>query len=213
MDARRLLPLLAVAFPLAAQTPCPVTPTYSPCEMVFELAAEGRGAPESVFSVEMRRVPLAAPSHVSDARLLGRRPPHGDPLLAHRSRRLGLPHHQQHRAPGQSTGSFTAAAAESPGFVRPANVHHWATTETNKPHLWMGDTCYRFGFIDREVFDQIGGSALEAEVHAPARARARRGRRMRRRTFPSADRPDDAYFRELDAAHRRHEPQGHGRPT
>lgn len=34
-------------------------------------------------------------------------------------------------------GSFTAAASEDPGFVRSANVHHWAT-ENKQPHLWFG---------------------------------------------------------------------------
>jgi hypothetical protein len=42
------------------------------------------------------------------------------------------------RLDGQ-TGQVTATESESPGFVRVANVHHFAT-ENMKPHLWMGSS-------------------------------------------------------------------------
>ncbi len=39
-------------------------------------------------------------------------------------------------------GTMTATASEAPGFLRAANMHHWAYTDSNKAHLWMSDTDY-----------------------------------------------------------------------
>ena len=55
------------------------------------------------------------------------------------------------------TGSFTAAASESPGFIQPANVHHWMYTEKSaaglyQPHLWMGSTDLLFATMDDAAF-------------------------------------------------------------
>ena len=63
MDARRLLLLLAVAVPLAAQTPCPATPAYSPCEMVFELAAEEAAAHPNPYSSVQLQAEFRSPRH------------------------------------------------------------------------------------------------------------------------------------------------------
>ena len=57
------------------------------------------------------------------------------------------------RLDGQ-TGQVTAAESESPGFVRVANVHHFAT-ENLKPHLWMSAAVDRFAEMPRADFDQI----------------------------------------------------------
>jgi hypothetical protein len=53
-------------------------------------------------------------------------------------------------------GSFTAAESDAPGFVRAANVHHWAWTAGlgYQPHLWMGDTLYPFAFLDGQALFQ-----------------------------------------------------------
>ena len=42
-------------------------------------------------------------------------------------------------------GAFNALPSPSPGFVKVANVHHWAT-DNKKPHLWMGYIADRFAF-------------------------------------------------------------------
>ena len=57
------------------------------------------------------------------------------------------------RLDGQ-TGNVTAAESESPGFVRVANVHHFAT-ENLKPHLWMASPLDRFTEIPRADFDKL----------------------------------------------------------
>jgi hypothetical protein len=54
---------------------------------------------------------------------------------------------------GQS-GTVTAAESDSPGFVRVANVHHFAT-ENLKQHLWMSTAIDRFAEIPRADFDHL----------------------------------------------------------
>jgi hypothetical protein len=196
-----LVALVAAATGLFAQAPaCPSTPIYTPCEIAFELsAAEAAAHPNPYLSVEIRgefRSPrhrtFLMPAYWDGGRRMVIRftpidPGDWDYRITSNIARLD-----------NQLGRFTAAAAESPGFIRPANMHHWATTETNQPHLWMGDTCYRFGFIDRAAFDQI------LEARAKQKFTHMRGlvlgwEKDLARAFPSADRPDDAYFRELDA--------------
>src|SRR5512140_854359 len=63
MDARRLLLLLALAVPLAAQAPCPATPAYSPCELVFELAAEDAAAHPNPYSSVQLQAEFRSPRH------------------------------------------------------------------------------------------------------------------------------------------------------
>ena len=45
-----------------------------------------------------------------------------------------------------------ATASEHPGFLKPANGHHWMTVENKQPHLWMGDTRYDFAFMPPDDF-------------------------------------------------------------
>src|SRR5438270_8158476 len=96
------------------------------------------------------------------------------------------------------TGQFAATASEAPGFIRVANVHHFAYTagDGNTPHLWMGDTLLRFARVDEAAFRQfvdaragqkfnhIRGNALGAADDAA-------------KAFPTPDAPDPAYFRQL----------------
>ncbi|MEO8050702.1 MAG: DUF5060 domain-containing protein [Acidobacteriota bacterium] len=57
------------------------------------------------------------------------------------------------RLDGQ-TGTVTAGESDSPGFVRVANVHHFAT-ENLKQHLWMSTAIDRFAEIPRPDFDRL----------------------------------------------------------
>lgn len=49
------------------------------------------------------------------------------------------------------TGHFTAERSASPGFVKAANVHHFATGD-GKPHLWMAATLDDFLSLPRDEF-------------------------------------------------------------
>ena len=93
------------------------------------------------------------------------------------------------------TGSFTAAASDAPGFVRAANVHHWAYTERNLPHLWMGASELGFASLDDPAYRAV----------ADARA-AQKFNHLRFLMLPSGasggysspDQPDLSWFRKLD---------------
>ena len=67
---------------------------------------------------------------------------------------MGLPPDQQPSPPDGQTGYLTAAESESPGFVRVANVHHFAT-ENLKQHLWMASPVERFTEMPRAEFDKL----------------------------------------------------------
>ncbi len=57
------------------------------------------------------------------------------------------------RLDGQ-TGTVAAGESDSPGFVRVANVHHFAT-ENLKQHLWMSTAIDRFAEMPRPDFDRL----------------------------------------------------------
>ena len=57
-------------------------------------------------------------------------------------------------------GHVTAAESDSPGFVRVANVHHFAT-ENLKPHLWMAAALDRFTEMPRADFDRLIGQRIQ----------------------------------------------------
>jgi hypothetical protein len=57
------------------------------------------------------------------------------------------------RLDGQ-TAQVTAKESDAPGFVRVANVHHFAT-DNLKPHLWMGSGIDSFATMPRPDFDRL----------------------------------------------------------
>ena len=199
MDARRLPLLLVLAVPLAGETPCPVTPAYSPCEMVFELAGEDAAAHPNPYSSVQLQAEFRSPRHRTFLM----------PAYWDGGRRMVI-----RFAPTEAgdwdyrltsniavfngkTGRFAATESSSPGFVKVANGRHWATTEDNKPHLWMGDTCYRFGFIDRALFDQLVEARAKQKFNH-LRGLLIGGKKDAAKIFANPDQPDVAHFRELD---------------
>lgn len=199
MTARSLLALLALAPSLPAQSPCPATPTYSPCELVFELGpGDAKAHPNPHASVQLQ-AEFRSPRHRTflmpafwdgGNRMVIRFAPTDAGDWDYRVTSNVIAFNGQ-------TGRFAATESNSPGFIKVANGRHWATTEDNKPHLWMGDTCYRFGFIDRALFDQI----LEARAKQRfnhLRGLAVGGHEETKKIFADADRPEASYFRELD---------------
>jgi len=188
-----------VAFAAFAQEPCPPTPTYSPCNITFELTPE-EAAPHAnpYLSVELyaeirspRHKTFLMPAFWDGGRGFVIRVTPTDPgawdyrLTSNIARFSG------------KAGQFTATDSGSPGFIRPANVHHWSYTEVLKPHLWMGDTCYLFATIDRAVFDQIVG-ARAGQKFNHIRGLVLGSHDEARRAFPSPDQPNPDHFRELD---------------
>src|ERR1700722_16503136 len=142
--ALALVPMALVPTMGLAQT-CANTPAYSPCEVVLELSAQDLAAhPNPYATVDMKvefRSPrnrtLAVPAYWDGGnRMVARFTPteagQWDYLVT--ANLAGW---------NGKTGNFGAVASESPGFIHPANTHHWAYSEKGgnglyQAHLWMG---------------------------------------------------------------------------
>lgn len=189
--------LLASAGPLRAQAACQNTPAYSPCEIIFELSeADAAAHPNPYASVDLK-AEFRSPRHRTFLA----------PAFWDGGRRLVIRFTPteagdwDYRVTSNiatwegKTGSFLAASSDAPGFIRPANVHHWAYTERNLPHLWMGAT--ELGFASME------DAAFRAMVDARAAGKFNHLRGMvlgsgAEPGFSSPDQPDLARFRRLD---------------
>src|SRR5882724_7111111 len=151
---------------LHAQATCPATPLYSPCDIVFELNdAEAAAHPNPYMTVDIR-IEFRSPRHRTYLM----------PAFWDGGRRMVIRFSPteagdwDYRVSGNvqrfdgGQGKFTATAVDNPalGFIRTANVHHFAYADDNKnvPHLWMGDTVLDFASMDRAAFEQT------LDVHA-----------------------------------------------
>jgi len=196
---RCLAALVLLAAVVNGQPGCPPTPTYTPCELVLEMAeAEAAAHGNPYLSVELH-AEFRSPRHRTflmpgfwDG---GRRfvirfsptdPGEWDFRITSNVKSLS-----------GATGRFPATDSGNPGYLRPDNVHHWSTTETRNAHLWMGDTCYRFAWIERSLFDKL------IEVRASQNFNHLRGLVMHNderlaKAYLSPDEPNLAHFQELD---------------
>lgn len=148
---------LALAATVPAQTPCRSTPVYEPCEVEFELNEQEAGRHANPYlTVELRaefRAPKGntyrMPSFWDGGRKLKIR---FSPLVEGNWDFRVISNIE--RFNGQ-TASFSATPANTPGFVIPFNVHHFRYSKPDTPHLWMGDTCYRFATIPIDTFRRL----------------------------------------------------------
>src|SRR5579871_3376941 len=145
-----LLWVILAVIPLSAQSTCPATPTWSPCDITFDLDA-GENPEQIQLRAEFR-----SPNHKTylmyafrdgDRRLVIRFSPTEPGAWDYRltSSLPGL---------DGKTGQFIANDSNSRGFVRAANVHHFQT-ENNQPHLWMSTAIDRFLAVPRGEFDAL----------------------------------------------------------
>src|SRR5579863_6539107 len=148
--------------PAASPAPCSNTPTYSPCEMVFELSDKDAAAhPNPYLTVDVkvefkspRLRTLAVPAYWDG----GRR-------MVARFSPMEAGEYEYHVAGNiaewaDKTGTFTAVASDPRGFIRPANMHHWAYTERDsrgldQAHLWMGAAEPLFATLDDAAFQSV----------------------------------------------------------
>ena len=178
-DMKVCAALLLCAAWAYAQPNCPATPIYTPCDLAFEMnPAEASANPNPYVSVTIRGE-FRSPGHKTylmpgfwdgGNRLVIRFTPveagNWDFRVTSSIERFN-----------GNSGSFEAIASDALGFVRGATMHHWATHYTEnpvdrKPHLWMGDTNYRFAFLDRPVFEQIVNKRAgfwSASIHGSCR--------------------------------------------
>jgi hypothetical protein len=199
MKSCSLLLALMAGLPVWAQTVCPPAPAYSPCDIVFELSEEeARAHPNPYLSVELQaefrspryRTFLMPAFWDGGGRMVIRFTP-TDPgswdfRVASNIQRFD-----------GKMGRVEATQSDSPGFLRARNVHHWGYTETNLPHLWMGDTCYRFGFLDRAIFDKVIEARAQQKFNH-LRGLLIGGQEESRTVFPSPDQVNPEYFRQMD---------------
>ncbi len=186
--------------PLSAQTICPPTLIYQSCDLVFELTdAEIAAHPNPYLSVKMH-AEVRSPKHTTfklpafwdgGKKLIIRFSP-VDPgqwdfrITSNLARFDG------------KLGQTEALDSEVRGFIKPANLRHWAYTETNKPHLWMGDTMLGLATMERAKFEAIVNARSEqkfnhirAQLFGSSDADAKAA-------YPDADKPNPDYFRELE---------------
>ena len=192
------LPILFVCLiPAFAQTPCDNTPAYSPCEFVFELTgAEAASHPDPYkdveFEAEIRsphfRTFLMPAFWDGGHKLILRFVPteSGQWIYKITSNVASIDGKQ---------GSFNAAESDSPGYVHPANVHHW-WTDNKKPHLWMGFVADRLGFTSADEFSGALAT-VTAEKYTHVRVSILGDPGDRSRTM-LGDKPNPQYLDELD---------------
>ena len=137
---------------------CPPTAVYEPCEITIDLPdAEAAQHSNPYVSVELRgefRSPKKGTTHVIPAFWDGgaRFKFRIAPTAAGRwDFRLlsNIP------SLDRKVNSFEATEARSPGFVRVFNLRYFRYDQPSTPHLWMGDTCYKFATIPWETFRQL----------------------------------------------------------
>jgi hypothetical protein len=191
--------LLCGAALAGAQAPCTGTPAYSPCDFAFELSeAEAAAHPNPYATVRLHaefrsprfRTYLMPAFWDGGRRMVIRFTPVGAGEWTYRvTSNVASFEGKQ--------GTFTAEASDAPGFIVARNVHHWAWTEGDRPHLWMGDTLYRFAAIDEALFQGI------VDTRAHQKFNHMRGLVLSQETsaqaFPEPDRVNPEYFRNLDA--------------
>ena len=202
---RFFLALLAVTGAAVAQQPCASTPTYTPCDFVFEMndsEAAAHANPYATVQIQAEfRSPRAKtylmPGFWAGGRKLVIRFAAAEP--GDWTYRVTSNLERFH----EKTGSFNAPESKAAGFIHPANLHHWSTINTEninmrKPHLWMGDTFYQFGTVDRASFEQtIEARAKQKFTHI--RGLVLGWEEQQAKAFPAPDRPNNDYFNELDS--------------
>ena len=118
-----------------AQTVCPATPQYSPCDLVFDATAP-QGLQAEIRSPKQATALVKAFDDGPGRRIIRFTPAEAGTYV--------------YRLNDGKTGQFTATEASRPGWLRAANVHHFASVEglTLTPHLWMGAMAGDLSSID-----------------------------------------------------------------
>ena len=140
--------LVVLAVPVWAQLPTCTVPTWSACDLAFDLEAGENPAAVQLHGEfrSAKRTLLIRAFREADRKYILRFAPTEPGEWAYRLTS------SIKRLDGQ-LGKATATASDSPGFVKVANVHHFANEGTNKQHLWMATAIDNFTKIPRADFD------------------------------------------------------------
>ncbi|HEY2843634.1 MAG TPA: DUF5060 domain-containing protein, partial [Bryobacteraceae bacterium] len=138
-----------IAVPVWGQLPTCTVPAWSSCDLAFDLeAAENPAAVQLHGEFRSAKRTLLIPAfRDGDRRYILRFAPTESGEWTYRLTS------SLKRLDGQ-VGKATATASDSPGFVKVANVHHFAYEGTNKQHLWMATAIDKFVNIPRADFDR-----------------------------------------------------------
>ena len=139
---------VCVAVPVWAQLPTCAVPAWSACDLAIDLEA-GENAASVQLHGEFRsakRTLLLQAFKENDRKYVLRFAPTEPGEWAYRLTS------NIKRLDGQ-LGKATATPSDSPGFVKVANLHHFAYEGTNKQHLWMATAIDDFTKIPRTDFD------------------------------------------------------------
>jgi hypothetical protein len=142
--------VLVLALPACAQLPTCSVPAWSACDLAFDLEAGENPATVQLHG-EFRsdkRTLLIQSFRDGDRKYVLRFAPTEPGEWAYRLTS------NIKRLDGQ-LGKATATPSESPGFVKVANVHHFAYEGNNKQHLWMATAIDDFIKIPRADFDRV----------------------------------------------------------
>ncbi|MGO9242171.1 MAG: DUF5060 domain-containing protein [Bryobacteraceae bacterium] len=182
-----------------AETGCQTTPTWTPCEIAFELSdAALRAHPNPVASVDLWGEFRSPAPGYRTYRL---------PAYWDGGRRMAIRFTPDEtgawtwRLTGNlaelegKEGQITATESSREGFLRAANLHFWMHPQSLKPHLWMGDDHADLFTMERGAFERLAAARAEQKfthlrglIMAPGA-----------QPFTAPDQPNQAYFVELDA--------------
>src|SRR5215472_7410372 len=193
--------LLFSSAPSGAQTVCGPTRSFSLCEIVFDLSGAELMANAHPYQTVDIKAEFRSPRHRTF--LL--------PAFWDGGRRMIVrfaptePGGWDFRITSNlssfdgKTGQFSATDSQAPGFVRAANIHHFAYTggDGNTPHLWMGDTLMRAALVDDASFRPfVDARASQKFTHI--RVCATGSAEDIAMAFPTPEAPNPAYFQKLD---------------
>lgn len=190
---RFFLAIALSACAVFAQEPCPSTPLYARCEIVFELNdAEQKAHPNPYLTVDIQ-AEFRSPRHRT---VIMPAFPDGARRMVIRFAPIDVGDWEYRVTSNVSRfegkqGTFAATESTHPGFIVPANGHHWRNTENRLAHLWMGDTMYQIGSIGDEAFHAIA-NARGAQKFTHLRGLVVGG------TFDNPDQPKYDWYRRLD---------------
>jgi hypothetical protein len=143
---------------LQAGSGCPSTPVWTVCDLTYDLMPQEdpvQAELHAEFKSPRHHTYLLRAFREGERRLVIRFTPTEAGAWEYRLS-SSIP-----RLEGQM-GQGNAAESDAPGFVRVANVHHFAT-ENLKPHLWMSTGIDRFLAMPRADFEKI--VAQRAQEH------------------------------------------------
>ncbi len=146
--------LLFLSASALAQTPCRSTPVYEPCDIEMDMnAAEMAQHPNPYLTAELRaefRAPKGQTYRLPGFWDGGHKLKIRFSPLAEGQWDFRVSSNLD-RFNGQ-TGSFSATAPRTSGFVTPFNVHHFQYSQPNTPHYWMGFSLLNFAAMRMDAF-------------------------------------------------------------